>query len=47
MNIKTVNMQTNNGVDIRNNLIEAIFINVLFLVGVCKMFTLHFKELYY
>ena len=30
MNTKTVNMQTNYSVDIRNNHIEAIFINIEF-----------------
>ena len=38
MNIKTVNMQTNYSVDIRNNHIEAIFINIWILEGVCKVF---------
>ena len=46
MNIKTVNMPTNYIVDVRNNHIEAIFINTWILKGVCKVFMLHFKELY-
>ena len=37
-------MQTNDSVDIRNYHIEAIFINVWILEGVCKMLTLHFKS---
>ena len=40
-------MQTNYSVDLRNRNIEAIFINILILEGVCKVFTLHFKELFH
>ena len=40
-------MQTNYSVDIRNKHIEAIFINILNLEGVCMVLTLHFKELYH
>ena len=47
MNIKTVKMQTDYSADIRNSHIEAILINIWILESVCKVFTLHFKELYH
>ena len=39
-------MQTLYSVNIRNNHIEAFFINIGILKAVCKVLTLHFKELY-
>ena len=39
-------MQRNYSIDKRNNHIKAVFINIRILKGVCKVFTLHFEELF-